>query len=83
MDAEAVVSAAVRLYEERGAFDARRAAMRFASWYGARSPDRRFWMAVEESIADATTHTSDAECTVGTDDVCIGCGVHHGDACPV
>lgn len=28
-------------------------------------------------------HTDDAHCTVGPDDFCTGCGVHHGDPCGV
>lgn len=27
-------------------------------------------------------HEQDADCTLGADDVCTGCGVYHGDPCP-
>jgi hypothetical protein len=29
-----------------------------------------------------TTHATDTDCTLGPDDCCVECGVHHGDACP-
>lgn len=36
-----------------------------------------------EVEADRADHTDDAHCTVGPDDFCTGCGVHHGDPCGV